>query len=184
MMKISSIIAGLATSLTLAASSAWAADGTVNFTGEIIDEACVVDIGADNTMTVDLGRVAKSSFRASGDEAPETRFSLKLKSCPETVTTAKVKFDGANDTTNSGLLALTQETGVAKGIGVTLRTADKAALGLDAVNDYSYTLSSTEENSLDFYAAYRSTSDTVVAGKANATYCHLYCGLQLIAAGS
>lgn len=167
-MKMHFIVAGIATGLTLATTTASASDGTVNFTGEIIDEACVVDIGTDATMTVDLGHISKSSFKASGDEAPETKFSLKLKSCPETVTTAKVKFDGANDATNSGLLALTQETGVAKGIGVTLRTADKAALGLDAVNDYSYTLSSTEENSLDFYAAYRSTSDTVVAGKANA----------------
>lgn len=167
-MKMYFIVAGMATGLTLTASSAWAAEGTVNFTGEIIDEACTVDIGTDNTMTVELGHVAKSSFKAVGDESPETKFTLKLKTCPESVTSAKVKFDGVNDATNSSLLALTDETGAAKGIAVTLRTADKAGLGLDAVNDYSYDLSATAENNLEFYAAYRATSATVVAGKANA----------------
>ena len=145
-----------------------AADGTVNFTVSIVDQACVVDIGTNDTMTVDLGNVAKSSFTASGDESPETKFTLTLKSCPETITSARVKFDGLNDATNSSLLALTPEQGVAKGIAITLRTADKAGLGLNAVSDYSYPLVSTGENTLDFYSAYRSTSDTVVAGKANA----------------
>ena len=54
-MKMHFIVAGIATGLTLASTTASASDGTVNFTGEIIDEACVVDIGTDATMTVDLG---------------------------------------------------------------------------------------------------------------------------------
>lgn len=146
----------------------YAADGTVNFTGEIIDQACTVDIGANNTMTVDLGRVARTAFIATGDEASATKFTIKLINCPATVTAAKVRFDGANDTTNSDLLALTQMSGSANGVAIKLMTANKELLGLNQLNSYTYPLSSTQDNLLDFYAAYQSTMAAVVAGPANA----------------
>ncbi|YCI83123.1 fimbrial protein [Enterobacteriaceae bacterium] len=168
-MKKNVFAVAFATVAVLSASSVLAADGTVNFTGEIIDQACTVEIGTSNTLTVDLGKVAKSSFAAVGDDASITKFSMKLKACPESITSAKVKFDGPNDATDSSLLALTSETGVAKGVAIALMTADKTDLGLNSVSDYSYALKATEENTLDFYAAYRSTAATVVAGKANST---------------
>jgi len=167
-MKKNVIAVAFATLAALSASSVFAADGTVNFTGEIIDEACTVDIGTSDALTVNLGKVAKSSFSAAGDDASTTKFTMTLKDCPAAITAAQVKFDGTNDATDSSLLALTDETGVATGVAIALMTADKADLGLNAVNDYSYTLAADTENKLDFYAAYRSTSDTVVAGKANA----------------
>ncbi|WNN47067.1 fimbrial protein [Siccibacter colletis] len=166
-MKRNLIAVAFATVAALSASSVFAADGTVNFTGEIIDQACTVDIGTSDSLTVNLGKIAKSSFSAAGDDASTTKFTMTLKACPAAVTAAKVKFDGINDATDSSLLALTSETGVAKGVAIALMTADKADLGLNATNDYSYTLKADVDNQLDFYAAYRSTSDTVTAGKAN-----------------
>ncbi|WP_436876623.1 fimbrial protein [Siccibacter turicensis] len=168
-MKKNVLSVAFATVTALSASSVFAADGTVNFSGEIIDQACTVDIGTNNTLTVDLGKVAKSSFAAVGDDASVTKFSMKLKACPESITAAKVKFDGPNDLTDSSLLALTTETGVATGVAIALMTADKTDLGLNSVNAYSYALKPTVENTLDFYAAYRSTAAAVVAGKANST---------------
>lgn len=167
-MKKNVIAVAFATLAAMSASSVFAAEGTVNFTGEIIDEACTVDIGSSDSLSVSLGKVAKSSFSATGDDASTTKFTMTLKDCPAAVTAAQVKFDGTHDATDSSLLALTDETGVATGVAIALMTADKADLGLYAVNDYSYTLAADTENKLDFYAAYRSTSDTVVAGKANA----------------
>ncbi|ELY2787485.1 fimbrial protein [Cronobacter sakazakii] len=166
-MKKIVIAAGFAAIASMSATSAMAFDGTVKFTGEILDQACTVDIGTDNTLTVDLGKVYKTAFTGVGTDASTTKFTIKLKDCPETVTSAKVKFDGAPDTSDSDLLALDSAADAASGVAIKLMTADKTALPLHSVNDYSYALSSTSENNLDFYAAYRSTSATVTAGKAN-----------------
>lgn len=155
-------------SATLAMASANAADGTINFTGEITDQACTVDIGSSNTMTVDLGRVARTSFKAAGDESDATKFTIKLIDCPSSVTSAKVKFDGANDLSNSDLLAITQEPAAANGVAIKLMTADKSLQGLNQVNSYSYPLVSTADNNLDFYASYQATQAAVTAGPANA----------------
>lgn len=56
-MKSNLIAAAVAATILMPAASALAYDGTVNFTGEIIPSPCVVDIGTNNTMTVDLGKV-------------------------------------------------------------------------------------------------------------------------------
>jgi major type 1 subunit fimbrin (pilin) len=168
MMNKKMIVAAFTVSAALSVVNANAADGTVNFTGEIIDQACTVDIGSNNTMTVDLGRVARTSFQSTGDESDTTKFTIRLINCPASVNAAKVKFDGANDLNNSDLLAITQTGMQAEGVAIKLMTADKALLGLNQVNSYSYPLFSTADNNLDFYAAYKSTQASVVAGPANA----------------
>lgn len=151
----------------MSASSAMAFDGTVKFTGEVLDQACAVNIGTDNTLTVDLGKVAKTAFNGVGSEASTTKFTINLKDCPASVTSARVKFDGTADAADATLLALENTADKAKGVAIKLMTADKAPLNLHSVNSYSYALKSTEENKLDFYAAYRSTAETIEAGKAN-----------------
>ncbi|EPO1784649.1 fimbrial protein [Cronobacter turicensis] len=166
-MKKIVIAAGIVAATAMSGSSAMAFDGTVKFTGEIVDQACTVNIGTDNTLTVDMGKVSKTAFTGVGTDASTTKFTIKLKDCPAAVTSAKVKFDGAPDASDSSLLALDSASDAAKGVAIKLMTVDKEALPLHSVNDYSYKLSSTEENNLDFYAAYRSTSATVTAGKAN-----------------
>ena len=162
------MIAAFAVSAALSAVNVYAADGTINFTGEIIDQACTVDIGSGNTMTVDLGRVARTSFQSAGDESDSTKFTIKLINCPVSVSSAKVKFDGANDLSNSDLLAVTQGAAAATGVAVKLMTADKSLQGLNQVNSYSYPLVTTADNNLDFYASYQATQAVVTAGTANA----------------
>ncbi|KNC95589.1 fimbrial protein [Trabulsiella odontotermitis] len=162
------IMAAFAASTALSIVNANAADGTVIFNGEIIDQACTVDIGSNNTMTVDLGRVARTSFQNTGDESSSTKFTIRLINCPASVSAAQVKFDGANDPMNTDLLAITQTGMQANGVAIKLMTADKAQLGLNQVNSYAYPLSPTMDNNLDFYAAYKSTQASVVAGPANA----------------
>ncbi|WP_312979821.1 fimbrial protein [Atlantibacter sp.] len=157
-----------AATATFGISAANAADGTINFMGEILDQACTVDIGADNTMTVDMGRVAKTTFQNAGDEAAPTKFTIRLINCPASVNAAQVKFDGANDGSDSSLLAISGGGASASGVAIKLMTADKAPLGLNQTNGYNYVLSSTMDNNLDFYAAYRATLVGVVPGAANA----------------
>ncbi len=70
-------------------SAANAADGTINFTGEIIDSACTVSTtSADQTVV--LGTVSNKAFSAAGDTAAATAFQIDLTDCPATVTSATV----------------------------------------------------------------------------------------------
>ncbi|WP_421512497.1 fimbrial protein (plasmid) [Enterobacter sp. JS8-1] len=166
-MKKTIIAATLATTATLFMSNAFASAGTVNFNGEILDAACSVDVGSQN-QTVELGKYNKSEFTAAGDVTAATKFNIVLKDCPATVTSATVRFDGTPDTTDSTLLAIDSSVaGAATGVGINLMTADMAQLPLHGSNGYSYTLSSTADNTLDFYAQYKSTVASVTAGPAN-----------------
>lgn len=167
-MKKNTVVMATAAVSLLAGTHAMAYDGTVNFTGQLLDVACIVDIGASNTMTVDLGSVAVSSFNNVGDESSRTKFSLILKDCPASVNAAKVNFDGMAVTGYSELLALSADSGSATGVGIRLRTADQAPLGLNQTNGYTYPLSSATVNTLDFYAGYVAVSASPMAGAANA----------------
>ncbi|ENA0610254.1 fimbrial protein [Enterobacter bugandensis] len=166
-MKKSMIVAAFAATSILAWSNAFASAGTVNFTGEIMDAACTVDVASQN-QTVALGKYNKSEFTALGNKTAAKKFDIVLKNCPNTVTSAKVRFDGKPDATDSNLLAIDSSvSGAATGVGINLMTADKADLPLHGGNSYSYSLSSTQDNTLNFYAQYKSTAASVTAGPAN-----------------
>lgn len=166
-MKKNLIAAGIvAVSILSAASAVSAADGQVNFKGEIIDSACVVANTPASPLDVTLGQVSKTSFSAAGDTAAATKFSLKLSNCPATVTKASVKFDGTAAGGDNSVLALTKDTGVATGVGIQLMDSSNTVLPL-ATASASYPLVSTGVNNLDFTARYVSTAATVTAGPAN-----------------
>ncbi|EPO1788798.1 fimbrial protein [Cronobacter turicensis] len=165
-MKLKLIALALAaTSVMSAYASATA--GTVNFTGSVLDSACTVDVASQN-QTVALGSYNKSEFTAAGDKTAAKKFSIVLKDCPAAVTSARVRFDGKPESTNTSLLAIDSSvSGAATGVAINLMTADKANLPLHGDNSYSYTLSSTQANTLDFFAQYQSTAAAVTAGPAN-----------------
>ncbi|QPK02324.1 fimbrial protein [Enterobacter mori] len=166
-MKKKVIIAMLAASSALTMTHAFAAAGTVNFNGNILDSACDVDVASQNQVVV-LGDYYKTEFPATGSRTAATKFDIVLKNCPVTVTNAKVRFDGTPDVTNSSLLAIdTSVAGAATGVAINLMTADKSDLPLHGSNSYTYALSSTADNTLNFYAQYISTAAAVTAGPAN-----------------
>lgn len=165
-MKKNLIVATLTAAAALCSASSFAQDGTVNFTGEIIDSACTVDIGSNNTMVVDLGKVAKTAFTGVGSTASATKFTLVLKDCPATVSSAKVKFDGTGYANDNTVLALTP--GATTATGVAIQLSDAANVLPLATSSASYPLSSTGVNNLDFFARYIAKG-TVVAGLANST---------------
>lgn len=152
--------------LVASTASAMAFDGTVKFQGEIVDAACTVDIGAGNTMIVDLGKVNKTAFTGAGSTASATKFTLKLKDCPVSIKSTTVKFDGTAYDGDDSVLALTEETGVATGVGIQLSDNTQAVLPLFTASK-NYALQPTIVNDLDFYARYIAKADTVTAGPAN-----------------
>ena len=165
-MKKKIVIAMLAAGSALSMTQAFAAAGTVNFNGNILDAACDIDVASKDQVVV-LGDYYKTEFPAAGSRTAATKFDI-LKNCPVTVTNAKVRFDGTPDLSNASLLAIDSSVaGAATGVAINLMTADKADLPLHGSNGYSYPLSSTADNTLNFYAQYVSTTSTVVAGPAN-----------------
>lgn len=166
-MKKNLIAAAIVTASILSAASAFAADGKINFTGSITDDACTVTNSISSPLQVSLGNVSSNSFSAGNKTAAPTDFNIVLTGCPAAVTSAKVKFDGAQDSADNSLLALTQVTGVAKHVGIQLVDAKNIAVPMHAESS-DYTLA-TGDNNLKFTARYFATSDTVEAGSANAT---------------
>ncbi|MBG0587265.1 fimbrial protein [Enterobacter kobei] len=166
-MKKSIIAVAFATVAMLSAANAFAAAGTVNFTGEILDAACDVSVASQN-QTVALGSYNKSEFTAAGDVTAAKKFTIVLQNCPVAVTSAHVRFDGTPETTDSTLLAIDSSVaGAATNVAINLMTADKAQLPLHGDTAYRYPLVSTADNNLDFYAQYKSTAASVTAGPAN-----------------
>lgn len=156
-----------AVTLSVFASSAFAADGVVNFTGNITDTGCVIDT-ASKDQTVALGNVAKSAFAAAGDVAAAKSFQIKITSCPAAVTGAVVRFDGNQVVGDNSVLALTEETGVATGVGIQMKDNKNNIIKLYENSTAAYDLATTG-GTLDFTARYIATSASVVAGKANST---------------
>ncbi|MDN4627789.1 fimbrial protein [Erwinia sp. PsM31] len=171
-MKIYNALSALALLTIFSTTSAAAADGTINFKGSIIDTACTVDLDGAGATTMDviMGNVHKTAFSGvgstAGGSASTTKFSLTLKDCPATAATAKIKFDGIAYAGDNTVLALTDEAGVATGVGIQLSDSN-GVLPL-YTESASYPLTSgTTSNTLDFYARYIQKAATVTAGPAN-----------------
>lgn len=144
-----------------------AADGTINFTGNITDAACTVS-ASTATQTVAMGTVSSGSMTTVGASSAPTRFNITLSACPATATSAAIKFDGPSDTMNSSLLALTNVPGVATGVAIGLYEADSSTLIPVGSASAKHTLTATGNNTFDYYAKYVSTNTTIVAGTASA----------------
>lgn len=149
------------------ASFANAADGTINFVGTISDVACTITPDTGNQQ-VKLGTISSTAFAASGDTASPTKFSVILSSCPASLTSATVKFDGPTDSANSSLVALTDVTGVATGVGVGIYESDSSTMIPVGSASASIPLSAGTDTKIDFVAKYVATGTTVEAGEANA----------------
>lgn len=161
-MKKFAIVATLVTA-TLSTASIFAADGQINFTGNIIDNACT----PTNNMTVNMGSVASTAFNGTGSTSSPTKITISLTNCPAAVTSASVKFDGVADSNDSNLLQLTKGTGVATGVGIQLSDKDGVLIPL-FTSSSAYPLVAGANN-LDFVARYQATAATVTAGPANST---------------
>lgn len=146
-----------------------AADGTINFTGSILDTACTVNT-ASASQTVNLGKVHRTAFNAAGDVTAATRFNIVLENCPDTVKSASVKFDGTANATNGNILALNSGQ-TAQGVGVALFEADGVTAIPLSTQSTLITLDTSDKNRnvMTFVAKYQATQAAVVAGTANAT---------------
>lgn len=164
MKKIALISALMSLSVFQAAN---AADGVINFTGNITGTACVVDTTAI-AQPVDLGTISTATFAGgNGATAAAKRFNIVLKSCPESVASASVRFDGSTNTANPSILALSNGQ-TASNVGVAIYEQDSTTLIPVGSTSASVTLQEDVNNTLTYFAKYMATG-TVGAGTANSS---------------
>ncbi|PFH19502.1 fimbrial protein [Burkholderia sp. JKS000303] len=173
-----------------AAGSAMAADGTINFTGNITAASCLITGGAGTSVTgekgkqdiaVNLGTVSADSIGGTAGHsiAGGTSISLNL-DCGNTatdLTLVKMKFDplagSGIDGKNNKLLKI---SGSAVGVGIGLYDDNNNLLNLAANETINAPLvkGGTDEKptytaALNMRAGYVANGDKVAAGTANGT---------------
>jgi len=148
--------------IVMAAATAQAADGQVEFTGTINDNACTIN-SESVKKAVDMGQVRIADFpNTVGAVATSgaTPFSISLENCSgSTLKNASIKFSGQQSGTDATVLGMTGDNQVS-GVGIQIndaRTGNKLPLNT-ASNDY---VLRPQSNTFDFTASYvRLVTDT------------------------
>lgn len=91
MKKISSTLAAVAAFVAMAP-AAHAADGTLNFTGNITANSCVINANAPD-LAIPLGDVPASALASAGQRAGQTPFQMALTGCSSGSTKVAAKFE-------------------------------------------------------------------------------------------
>ena len=150
--------------ILMAAATAQASDGQVEFSGTINDNACTIN-SESVKKSVDMGQVRIADFANTvGATAGSTPFSISLENCSgSTLKNASVTFSGQQAATDATVLGMTGENQVA-GVGIQInaaRTGNKLALNA-ASTDY---VLRPQSNTFDFTASYvRLVADTEASG--------------------
>ena len=163
MSKLNKSLCALGVTLSIFSAPAALASGTINFTGEITDQACTVD-GSSKNLTVDLGKVSSKSLATKGEVAGLKDFTIKLIDGPVDTTVA-VRFGGTRDASDRDILAIDQVSGGATNVGIALFEKDAVSQIKLYDDSQDVQITGTEIN-LDYVARYKAT-DAATPGPAN-----------------
>jgi len=94
------LISTLSAIAALTAFNASAADGTITFNGEVINQTCEVSPAGSNDFTVGLPTVTASQLPTAGSTVGDTAFTIDLANCDITKDGAYAFFE-AGDTVNA-----------------------------------------------------------------------------------
>lgn len=170
--------------LALSAASAWATDGTIEFTGEILTSTC--EFANGDVIDVELGHYAAAQFKSVGDRSPAIPVDIPLKNCP---TTPWLHVDGTTDNsfqlwleTRAGgtvagrddLVAVSSLDVAATGVGIRIdRASDGAQMSLNKLTEpkVSFTPEADGTTTVGLQAYYVAAVDPlqITPGEANAT---------------
>lgn len=89
-----SILAFAALASTVIMPAVYAADGTINFNGELTSQTCTTTInGGTNVASVKLPTLSTGSLKTPGAIAGATNFTIELSACTGTIATAAAFFE-------------------------------------------------------------------------------------------
>lgn len=145
--------------------------GVVHFTGKITDASC--NISTDSAgPSVELGTWAATYF-ATQKETTRTPFHISVEGCPDSVKSVAVLFDGTKDSTDNSLLGLNSavdsEGNTATGVAVKLYESDRnTQIKIGDISRSVELAEGEDSKTLNFYANYNATAETVTTGEADA----------------
>lgn len=142
-----------------ASQGALAADGTINFSGELTETTCTV-VSADKNLTVTLPRVASNSLQTQGQTNGLTAFTINLEGCSASSTNARVYFEPRPNLVNTEGRVI--NTGTATNVDIQLLDSDSTAV-IDArknsgLQNTQYQTFTGATGSLNYYAQYYATA--------------------------
>jgi major type 1 subunit fimbrin (pilin) len=142
------------------ASTAQAAGGTINISGKVINDTCLVTVNKGGTVTLPV--VTAASFTAVGSVAGTTSFPVELTGCDGNIASAQMKFSGGNIDSSTGNLKNTVSGGSDVQIQL-LNDADAAINTSTQANAPTITLASGD-GTTTLKAQYISTAASTTAG--------------------
>lgn len=140
-------------------------DGQVDITGTIRGGTCTVTTESASNNTVDMGVVGTGDFPAVGARSEPVEFTIELENCGADVSTVHVTFTGTQVIQATDLYAL--DDGGAQGLALEISDDRNTPIANEAPSR-GYALTASVDNSLKFYAAYKSIT-AVSGGVANAS---------------
>lgn len=140
-----------------------AADGTINFTGEILTQGCTIT--STNPLNVDLGKITFPENVNGGEESAGRKFTISL-NCPTSL--SGITFSGRSDSTFPDFFAV---TGGADGVAVRLYKSDNItpiSNGTSVTTGVFSNFSGSNIYEANLFAKYVTTKNTITPGQANA----------------
>ncbi|EFN4940715.1 type 1 fimbrial protein [Escherichia coli] len=139
--------------------------GVVRIEGLITEKTCIISDESKN-FTVNMPDVPSSSVRSAGDVTEKVYFSITLTRCGSDVGNAYIKFTGNTVSEDASLYKL--EDGSVEGLALTIFDKNKGSISND-VKSMVFSLTSSVDNILHFFAAYKALKNNVQPRDANAS---------------
>ncbi|EHA3455686.1 fimbrial protein, partial [Salmonella enterica subsp. enterica serovar Heidelberg] len=116
-----------------------AATPNVHYSGKLVAGACNLVVDNDTMATVDFHTIGSDNFDASGQTTP-VPFTLSLQDCKTALANGVlVTFQGVEDSTLPGLLAL-EPSSEASGFAIGVETVAQQRLDINAVQGTAFML--------------------------------------------
>lgn len=147
---------------------AYAANGQVNVTGNIVATACTISPN-DQDKWITMGSVPVKQFNDGSGGVTPVPFTLTFTDCSSSISGISVKFTGTADSNNNQLLSLDSDPLVASGIAIALLDSNKVIIPLTTLTQAYPLPGNSTTLAMQFYAQYVKNGLSISAGKANAT---------------
>ncbi|MCS3430464.1 fimbrial protein [Klebsiella sp. BIGb0407] len=152
--------------IVMMTSSAFAADGSLNFKGSFTDSPCEVTINGQQNNTIDMGVWNTANYTDAGKMTDYVPIEITLSNCPA-ATKANFLFSGDVVTDNADYFSV-EEQELTDLVGIGLYTAQSnSSLIKPNARDFSVDLDNGNTTTATIYAAYNTFGKTV-PGDANA----------------
>ncbi|EKT55851.1 fimbrial protein [Providencia sneebia] len=140
--------------------------GGMRFQGELIAEACSVEI-SDRNLTVNMGQLRTNMLNAPGQDTDPVIFDIHLRECSDAVSQyVSITFSGVANDQNPQIFSVGNGPDTATGVGLAIFDSKNTLIPINSAPQ-KIARTSNGDMTLHFTAKYRATSYQVTGGKAD-----------------